>query len=224
MSSNSLDTPYNAKVRDKSRAILKKKLLSEPKTEHFQIPSVHYKPVAFKDRRTILPDMSKMSMYEEKRGGCQCGGRDTSSGGRDTSSGGRLSGGKMIGLAKPRTIGGGFWNDLKRDLSHPKETLKGIAKPKTWSDALKKSGQIIGNTLEKGIPLASAALTGAETGSPAAAIGSYKESKGLIDEGKRLAKGGGKKSARGKLVSKLMKERGISLGQASKVIKEEKLM
>ena len=99
-----------------------------------------------------------------------------------------------------------------------------MSKPKTWSDALKKSGQIIGNTLEKGIPLVSAALTGAETGSPAAAIGSYKESKSLIDEGKRLAKGGGKKSARGKLVSKLMKERGISLGQASKVIKEEKLM
>ena len=130
----------------------------------------------------------------------------------------------MIGLAKPRKIGSGFWNDLKRDLSNPVASIKGIGKAKTWNDAFKKSGQIIGNTLDKGIPLATAAMTAAETGSPSATIGSYKESRGLIDEGKKIARGSGKKSARGKLVSKLMKERGLSLGQASKVIKQEGLM
>ena len=242
MSANSFDTPYNQRVRDKSRSILKKKLMAEPKPERFQIPSVHSVPVAFKDRKTILPDMGKMGgavlsdMSEAQymgRGMCGCG-RDTSSGGqlsggRDTSSGGQLSGGKkrggrMIGLAKPRHIGAGFWNDLKRDLSHPKETIQGIGKAKTWSDAFKKSGQIIGNTLDRGIPLGAAALTAAETGSPGATIGAYKESRGLVDEGKKIARGSGKKSARGKLVSKLMKERGVSLGQASKIIKEEGLM
>lgn len=236
MSANSYDTPYNQRVRDKSRILLKKKLMSEPKSEHYAIPSVHSVKVAFKDRRTILPDMSKLGGIGENeyygRGVmCRCSdgsmhgmGRDTSSGGgmcggRDTSSGGR-----MIGLAKPRVIGAGFWNDLKRDLSHPKETIKGIGKAKTWSDAFKKSGQIIGNTLDRGIPLASAAMTAAETGNPAATIGAYKESRGLVDEGKKIARGSGKKTARGKLVSKLMKERGISLGQASKVIKQEGLM
>lgn len=229
MSSNSYDTPYHQVVRDKSRTLLKKKLLSETKVEHYEIPSVHSVKVHYKDRRTILPDMSKMGGIGENeyygRGMCSCGlkgGRDTSSGGmcggRDTS-----SGGKMIGLAKPRTIGGGFWNDLKRDLSHPKETLKGIGKAKTWSDAFKQSGQIIGNTLDRGIPLVSAGLAAAETGSPSATIGAYKESRGLIDEGKKLA-GSGVKSARGRLVSKLMRERGVSLGQASKLIKQEGLM
>lgn len=227
MSANSYDTPYNQRVRDKTRMILKKKLSTEPKTEHYQIPSVHSVKVAFKDRRTILPDMSKMGGVAENeyygRGMCGCG-RDTSSGGRMIGGRDTSSGGKMIGLPKPRVIGSGFWNDLKRDLSNPKETIKGIGKAKTWSDAFKKSGQIIGNTLDKGIPLAAAALTASETGSPAAAIGSYKESRGLVDEGKKIARGSGKKSARGKLVSKLMKERGVSLGQASKIIKQEGLM
>ena len=181
MSSNSFDTTYNQRVRDKSRKILREKISSEPQTQHYYIPSVFSANVAFKDRRHVLPDMSKMgSVLSDRSGTRYLGGRDTSSGGRDTSSGGGMCGCGPIGLAKPRTIGSGFWGDLKNDLSHPKQTLQGIGRAKTWSDALKKSGQIIGTTLEKGIPLGAAAMTAAETGSPAAAIGSYKESKGFI--------------------------------------------
>jgi len=227
MSSNSYDTSYHQVVRDKSRTLLKKKLMSEPNVEHYQIPSIHSVKGHYKDRRTILPDMSKLGGVSENeyfygRGMCGCG-RDTSSGGRMCGGRDTSSGGRMIGLAKPRNIGGGFWNDLKRDLSHPKETLQGIGKAKTWSDAFKQSGQIIGNTLDRGIPLGAAAMAAAETGSPAATIAAYKESRGLIDEGKKLA-GSGVKSVRGRLVSKLMRERGVSLGQASKLIKQEGLM
>ena len=48
---------------------------------------------------------------------------------------------------------------------------------------------------------------------------------GLGKKGKKAKKAPtGKKSARGQLISKIMKERGVKLGEASKIIKSEGLM
>lgn len=128
----------------------------------------------------------------------------------------------MIGLAKPRNIkGDGFFDDLKRDITHPKATLKGLTKGKTYVEALKKSGQII----EGALPYGAAAMAGLETGSPAAAIGAFKGTKGQIKEAKELAGSGmDKRKVRGQLVSKLMKQHGVSLVEASRMIKEKGLM
>jgi len=214
----SYDVPYNASVRKMTAAQLKKKMASEPEPEHYETPSVfkRMKKVPAKDRKYVLPDMSEA---QHVGGMCQAcmGGRDTSSGGgRDTSSGGR----KMIGLAKPKK-GDGFFGDLKRDLTHPKATLKGISKGKTWENALKKTGQII----ENAVPFGAATVAGLSTGSPAAAIAGFKTSKAQIKEAKELAGSGmDKRKARGQLVSKLMKQHGLSLAEASKMIKEKGLM
>ena len=215
----SYDVPYNASVRKMTAAQLKKKMASEPEPEHYATPSVfkRMKKVPAKDRKYVLPDMSES---QHVGGMCQScmGGRDTSSGGgRDTSSGGR----KMIGLAKPKK-GDGFFGDLKRDLTHPKATLKGISKGKTWENALKKTGQII----ENAVPFGAATVAGLSTGSPAAAIAGFKTSKAQIKEAKELAGSGSmdKRKARGQLVSKLMKQHGLSLAEASKMIKEKGLM
>ena len=234
MSSLSYEVPYNVAVRKQTAAQLKKKIASQPQLEHFEIPSVFrsMQQTPFKDRKYILPDMSSAqtggSMCHSCMGGrdTSSGGRDTSSGGRDTSSGGRKMGGKMggkmIGLAKPRNIkGDGFFDDLKRDLTHPKATLKGLTKGKTYVEALKKTGQI----LEGALPYGAAAMAGIETGSPAAAIGAFKGTKSQIKEVKDLAGSGmDKRKMRGQLVSKLMKQHGVSLVEASRMIKEKGLM
>jgi hypothetical protein len=240
MSAISYDIPYNARVRAMTASQLKRKIASQPQLEHYEIPSVHRSQsnMLFKDRTKVIPDLSKMSggMMRVLSDGsadqhmcqnCMKGGRDTSSGGgRDTSSGGmkgRKMGGKMIGLPKPRNMKGeGFFGDLKRDLTHPKATLKGLTKGKTYVEALKKSGQI----LEGALPYGAAAMAGLETGSPAATIGAFKGTKSQIKEAKELAGSGAgdNRKRRGLLVSKLMKKHGVSLAEASRMIKKEGLM
>ena len=245
MSAISYDIPYNARVRAMTASQLKRKIASQPQLEHYEIPSVHrsQSKMLFKDRTKVIPDLSQMSggmmrvlsdgsADQNMCGGtlcknCMSGGRDTSSGGgRDTSSGGmkgRKMGGKMIGLPKPRNIKGeGFFGDLKRDLTHPKATLKGLTKGKTYVEALKKSGQI----LEGALPYGAAAMAGLETGSPAAAIGAFKGTKSQMKEAKELIGSGvgDKRKQRGLLVSKLMKKHGVSLAEASRMIKKEGLL
>lgn len=241
MSAISYDIPYNARVRAMTASQLKRKIASQPQLEHYEIPSVHrsQSKMLFKDRTKVIPDLSQMSggMMRVLSDGsadqnmcqkCMSGGRDTSSGGgRDTSSGGgmkgRKMGGKMIGLPKPRNIKGeGFFGDLKRDLTHPKATLKGLTKGKTYVEALKKSGQI----LEGALPYGAAAMAGLETGSPAAAIGAFKGTKSQMKEAKELIGSGvgDKRKQRGLLVSKLMKKHGVSLAEASRMIKKEGLL
>tara|TARA_R110000823_G_scaffold45957_3_gene118278 strand:- start:3005 stop:3754 length:750 start_codon:yes stop_codon:yes gene_type:complete len=249
MSAISYDIPYNARVRAMTASQLKRKIASQPQLEHYEIPSVHrsQSKMLFKDRTKVIPELSQMSggmmrvlsdgsadqnmMGLGMCGGAMCqncmkGGRDTSSGGgRDTSSGGKMRkmGGKMIGLPKPRNIKGeGFFGDLKRDLTHPKATLKGLSKGKTYVEALKKTGQI----LEGALPYGAAAMAGLETGSPAAAIGAFKGTKSQIKEAKELAGSGAgdKRKQRGLLVSKMMKKHGVSLAEASRMIKKEGLM
>lgn len=116
-------------------------------------------------------------------------------------------------ILKERVFG-----DLKRDLTHPKATLK-VDKGKTYVEALKKSGQI----LEGALPYGAAAMAGLETGSPAAAIGAFKGTKSQMKEAKELIGSGvgDKRKQRGLLVSKLMKKHGVSLAEASRMIKKK---
>ena len=179
------------------------------------------------------------------KGGRISGGRDTSSGaGRDTSSGAGLS--HPIGLPKPvlrkgrgkaekpskeqmeklmklmsEKKGAGFLKGFKQIFKQsPVKTLKEMGDPKNMVEALKQTGDIIG----KAAPVGAAALAGLE-GGPAASIAAYKGTKAQVDQAKKLAGSGmDKRKKRGMLVSKLMKERGVSLAGASKIIKAEGLM
>ena len=176
------------------------------------------------------------------KGGRISGGRDTSSGaGRDTSSGAGLS--HPIGLPKPvlrkgrgkpskeqmeklmklmsEKKGAGFLKGFKQIFKQsPVKTLKEMGDPKNMVEALKQTGDIIG----KAAPVGAAALAGLESG-PVGAIAAYKGTKAQVDQAKKLAGSGiDKRKMRGMLVSKLMKERGVSLAGASKIIKAEGLM
>lgn len=205
-----MDPSYRLAVRDKVRKNQRKKIAAEGEPERFNVPSAHVRNqmIPFKDRRAVLPSMDSQQTRRVEggriSGGAMCEGSKIQTGG-------------MIGLAKPKKLGrkvggravagagrgqsgGNFFNDLKK--------------------AVPIAANIVRKTAKYGIP-AAAGVLGTMEGGPAAGLAAAKVAK----EGTQVVGlGASKQKKRGALVSKLMKEKGLSLGEASKHIKANKLL
>jgi hypothetical protein len=165
-----MDSDYHREVNTKKRAMLKKKIASEPEPERYFAPSFHKN----------LCESCAGGRYVV--GGVHSGGKFSL--GQLASDAGRISK-KIVRVGVPAMVG-------------------------------------IGTTLEAGpaaglaAAKASSELTNLITGG--------KSSGGKSSGGKMSGGGSDARKVRGQMVSKLMKEKGMTLGQASAHIKAHKLM
>ena len=203
-----MDPNYRLAVRDKVRKNQRKKIAAEGEPERFNVASAHVRNqmIPFKDRRAVLPNMDSLQTHRVE------GGR-YSGGAAGHSTGSKIQTGGMIGLPKPKKkggravagagraqSGGNFFSDLKK--------------------AVPIAANIARKTAKYGIP-AAAGVLGTMEGGPVAGLAAAKVAK----EGTQVVGlGASKQKKRGALVSKLMKEQGMSLGEASKHIKANKLL
>ena len=191
-----MDTDYQRAVNAQGKRQLLRKLATQPDPERLSIPSVHYTNAkkVFKDRRTVAPDKSAAQFLCD---GCSGAGHS-----------GGAHGGKL-----------------------------------SWRSLAKTAGETSKNILRYGAP-AAAGLIGTVEGGPAVGLASAKVASELAklatggksggrSSGGRSSGGsaviggsaaGDKRKVRGQMVSKLMKEQKMTLGQASKHIKENKLL
>ena len=207
---------YRTVVRDKVRKNQRKKIAAEGESERFNTPSAHVRNqmIPFKDRRDVLPGMDSQQTRRVEggriSGGAHCEGSKIQTGG-------------MYGLAKPRKVGG-------RAVAGAGRAVSGGNFFKDLKKAVPIAANIARKTAKYGIP-AAAGVLGAMEGGPVGALAAAKAAKegvnvvGLGSGGRKVTGlGASKQKKRGALVSKLMKEKGLSLGAASKHIKENNLL
>ena len=201
-----MDMSYRTTVRDKVRKNQRKKIAAEGESERFNTPSAHVRNqmIPFKDRRDVLPGMDTQQTRRVEggriSGGAHCEGSKIQTGG-------------MYGLAKPRKVGG-------RAVAGAGRAVSGGNFFKDLKKAVPIAANIVRKTAKYGIPAAAGVLGTMEAG-PVAGLAAAKVAK----EGTQVVGlGASKQKKRGALVSKLMKEKGLSLGEASKHIKANKLL
>jgi hypothetical protein len=203
-----MDPNYRLAVRDKVRANQRKKIAAEGSPELFNTPSAHVRNqmIPFKDRRDVLPGMDTQQTRRVE------GGR-YSGGAAGHSSGSKIQTGGMYGLAKPRKVGG-------RAVAGAGRAQSGGNFFKDLKKAVPIAANIARKTAKYGIP-AAAGVLGAMEGGPVGALAAAKAAKEGVNV---VGLGASKQKKRGALVSKLMKEQKMTLGQASKHIKENNLL
>ena len=203
-----MDPNYRLAVRDNVRKNQRKKIAAEGEPERFNVPSAHVRNqmIPFKDRRAVLPNMDSLQTHRVE------GGR-YSGGAAGHSTGSKIQTGGMIGLPKPKKKGG-------RAVAGAGRAQSGGNFFKDLKKAVPIAANIARKTAKYGIP-AAAGVLGTMEGGPVAGLAAAKVAK----EGTQVVGlGASKQKKRGALVSKLMKEKGYSLGQASKHIKENNLL
>lgn len=208
-----MDPSYREVVRDKVRKNQRKKIAAEGEPERFNVPSAHVRNqmIPFKDRRAVLPNMDSLQTHRVE-GGRYSGGAH-SGGAAGHSTGSKIQTGGMYGLPKPRKVGG-------RAVAGAGRAQSGGNFFKSLKKAVPIAANIARKTAKYGIP-AAAGILGTMEGGPVAGLAAAKVAK----EGTQVVGlGASKQKKRGALVSKLMKEQKMSLGQASKHIKENNLL